>query len=270
MRRRPKKAHVKEKTIDSLLAKLYEPALAGARTSFFRASTLDTVLDERIDTDRLELFFIYFCALGVQMTQPVESWIDRAGRRCTDLGWSDLGRALRMHARHEADHHLMMIDDTRILVQRRNARLGHSLRADDILASPPTPGVRRYVQLHEQVIAGGTPFAQLAIEYEIENLSVVYGGKVLQQFRRRLGDDSLDGMSFLAEHVAVDVGHTKFNAAELERLLLQFPESADALAEAGTRALEAYAMFLSDCLRLADESSFAAPSPRDEAPPPPI
>src|ERR1700722_12014253 len=160
-----------EKTIDSLLATLYEPAVGGARASFLRDSSLDTVLDDRVDADRLELFFIYFCALGVQMTQPVESWIEGAGQRCTDLGWRDLGRALRMHARHEADHHLMMIEDTRVLVQRRNVRLGHSLRADDLIAWPPTAGVRRYVRLHEQVIAGSTPFAQLAIEYEIENLS---------------------------------------------------------------------------------------------------
>jgi hypothetical protein len=249
---------MKENTIDSLLARLYEPAIAGARTSFLRGSALDTVLDERVDTDRLELFFIHFCALGVQMTQPVESWIERAGRRCTELGWLDLGKALGKHARHEADHHLMMIEDTRVLVERRNIRLGQSLRADDLIAWPPTAGVRRYVRLHEQVIAGRTPFAQLAIEYEIENLSVAYGGKVLQQFRRGLGNDSLDGMSFLAEHVAIDVGHTKFNAAEMERLLVQFPESAPVLAETGVRALEAYAMFLSDCLRLADESRVSA------------
>jgi hypothetical protein len=227
------------------------------------------VLDDRADGDRLELFFIYFCALGVQMTQPVESWIERAGQRCTELGWLELGRALRMHARHEADHHLMMIEDTRVLVHRRNQRLGHSLRADDLLATPPTAGVRRYVRLHEQVIAGTTPFAQLAVEYEIENLSVAYGGKVLRQFRHRLGNDSLDGMSFLAEHVAIDVGHTKFNAAELERLLAQFPESAPVLAETGARALEAYAMFLSDCLRLADGSCVAAQSPVKGGPQPP-
>jgi hypothetical protein len=260
---------VTEKTSDSLLATLYEPAVAAARASFLGDSALGTVLDERIDTDRLELFFIYFCALGAQMTQPVEGWIDRAGQRCAELGWVDLGRALRMHARHEADHHLMMIEDTAILVRRRNARLGHSLRADDLRALAPTPGVRRYVRLHEQVIAGSTPFAQLAIEYEIENLSVAYGGKVLQQFRHRLGDDSLDGMSFLAEHVAIDVGHTKFNAAELERLLRQFPASAPVLAATGALALEAYAMFLSDCLRLADETR-NAPAPVQDRPVPSI
>src|ERR1700689_4443836 len=142
---------MKEKTIDSLLATLYEPAVAAARASFFRDSSLETVLDDRADGDRLELFFIYFCALGVQMTQPVESWIERAGQRCTELGWLEIGRGLRMHARHEAAHPLMMIEDTRVLVHRRNQRLGPSLRADDLLATPPTAGVRRYVRLHEQV-----------------------------------------------------------------------------------------------------------------------
>jgi pyrroloquinoline quinone (PQQ) biosynthesis protein C len=102
------------------------------------------------------------------------------------------------------------------------------------------------------VITGNAPFAQLAIEYEIERLSVQYGGQVLHLVRRRLSDESLAGMSFLVEHVALDVGHTKFNAAELEKLLGESHESASVLAAAGAAALEAYAMFLSDCSSLAD------------------
>ena len=34
----------------------------------------------------LEAFLLYFCAIGAQMTQPVESWIRRAATRCAALG----------------------------------------------------------------------------------------------------------------------------------------------------------------------------------------
>ena len=118
------------------VADVYTPALVASRHRFAGSSTLNAVLGAVSDSDRLERFLICFCALGVQMTRPVEGWIDRAGARCVDLGLVELGEALRTHARHEADHHLMMIDDTRTLVARRNRRLGTHLAADELLATP--------------------------------------------------------------------------------------------------------------------------------------
>ena len=47
--------------------------------------------------------------------------------------------------------------------------------------------------------------------------------------------------------MALDVGHTKFNARELGKLLQAHPGFLEALAAAGSAALQAYAQFLADC-----------------------
>jgi hypothetical protein len=244
-----------------IVTQTYELAVEDARKQFGRDPNLVALLDSPIDRDELERFLICFSALGVQMTRPVEHWIARAGERCIDLGLPQLGAALKAHARHEADHHLMMIEDVRVLVERRNRRLGSDLSADALVTLPATPGVQSYAKLHEDVIAGPAPFAQLAIEYEIERLSVGFGGRFLRICVDRLGKDALRGMSFLEEHVALDVGHTKLNQAELGKLLAAHPGFVPDLAAAGRSALVAYASFLGDCFDLARKLEHAQPRP---------
>jgi hypothetical protein len=236
---------------NSFVNDLYDPKVSAARARFEANAALMTVLSPNVGADLLELFFVHFCALGVQMTEPVDGWIRRAGERTAAIGLTELGRSLVMHAKHEAGHHLMMIDDTRKLVERWNARHATKLDANALLATPATPGIASYVALHEKVIAGGTPYAQLAIEYEIERLSVTAGPHVLKACATVLGKEALAGLSFLEEHVAVDVGHTKFNELQLDRLLAARPDFASPLGEVGSRALDAYGAFLGDCLVLA-------------------
>lgn len=233
-----------------LVDQLYLPGTREARRQFF-AEVGDKLVADTVSAPEFELFLIYFCALGVNMTEPVESWITRAGERCEAVGLDALGRALKIHATHEANHHLMMIDDTRTLTARWNARHKQQLDADALLALTPTPGIRAYVALHEDVIASETPYCQLAIEYEIEGLSVSLGPKLMQKCEEMLGKEAAKGLSFLEEHIAIDAGHTLFNAAELQRLMAPAPERAEPLGRTGSRALEAYGMFLTECLGLA-------------------
>jgi hypothetical protein len=230
---------------------LYEPRLESARARFAGSPGLTAVLSPTVAPALLERFLIQFCALGVGMTEPVEGWIRRAGDRCEAIGLRDLGRTLRTHAGHEAGHHELMIRDTRTLVARWNGRRTPPLDAAALLAEPLTPGVRRYRQLHEDVIAGDAPFGQLAIEYEIEALSVRFGPPLIGNCRRVLGDDILKGLSFIEEHVALDGGHTALNRKELDKLLSAHPEYLDSLVRTGQAALEAYGMFLQDCLTAA-------------------
>jgi hypothetical protein len=227
----------------------YQSRLEPARRRFAACDAVTTVLSPALDPETLELFLINYCSLGIGMTEPVEGWIRRAGERCAAIGLPDLGRSLVLHSAHEAGHHLMMIEDTRKLVARWNSRHVRPLDVEQLLRRPPSPGVERYRALHENVIAGDAPFAQLAIELEIENLSVVHGPRLLGRCAERLGPEIMAGLSFLEEHVAVDVGHTKFNMRELDRLLGRHPTFLDALVSAGTAALAAYAEFLDDCLR---------------------
>src|ERR1700739_4092353 len=69
----------------------------------------------------LESFLLHFCALGSQMTEPVERWIRGASQRWAATQVLELANALCAHARAEAGHHLMMIADTRQLAARWNA-----------------------------------------------------------------------------------------------------------------------------------------------------
>jgi hypothetical protein len=228
--------------------------LTPARQRFDLHPSIEALFRNALEPVILERFLIYFSALGVGMTEPVEEWIRRAGRRCGDLGLSDLARALDAHAHQEADHHLLMQADTQRLVDLWNENHEPKMNAAALLALAPTPGVIGYRELHENVIAGTAPHGQLAIEYEIEMLSVTYGPALLQRCNDLAGAEILGGLSFLQDHVALDAGHTHFNRLQLSRLLEQRPEFLSGLVAAGSAALDAYVMFLNDCFDLACQS----------------
>jgi hypothetical protein len=240
-----------EKKMGSLSS--YDELLAPARKRFDDSEAV-RVLRSNGDAAFCEYFLINFCALGVHMTRPVESWIRRAAARCSDMGLVRLGLMLDRHAAAEADHHLLMIADLKSLAARR------ALPVDDaaLLARPPTPGVAHYCLIHEENIKGATPFAQVAIEYEIEMLPLRYGALVVERAVKLLGADILSCLSFVTKHIALDGAHTDSNARMLADLIARAPEGLTALAAAGSSALDAYAEFLGDCVRLAEEAARTA------------
>jgi hypothetical protein len=240
--------------IASDLVDKYEAALAEARLGFVNSPTMRALLDQNVDATLLEAFLIQYCSLGVAMTEPVERWVKGAAASTAKLGFERLAKALDKHARDEAGHHEMMIADTRSLVARWNAKADErprTLDADALLGAPITPGVAGYQKLHEDVIGGVAPFGQLAIEYEIEQLSVNAGPQLIGRCVDVLGRDILTCLSFLEEHVAIDQGHTAFNRRQLERLLDEAPQTIDALIDTGRAALAAYGACLADCLERA-------------------
>jgi len=230
----------------------YNRLLARARERFEQSPGLNAI---RANTDPrfLESFLVYFCAIGAKMTEPVEDWIRRAASRTADMGHSELAAALTRHAQAESGHHLMMIADLRSLANHWNARHTPVIDADDLLDRAPGPGAIRYCEVHERNITGNTPFAQIAIEYEIEQLPLRYGSFFVARCLEVFGPSILPSLSFVTSHIELDVGHTRFNERELARLIDEFPESLAALVSAGSAALDAYAQFLSDCVNLAQQ-----------------
>jgi hypothetical protein len=226
----------------------YEARLAIARERFDQHPAVRALFRNPIDPVTMEAFLISFAILGVRMTEPVEGWIRLAGRRCGELGLERLAKALDGHAHQEADHHLLMLADARLLVERWNKVREPELNVDTLLELPPTPGVAAYARLHEGVISGPTPYGQLAIEYEIEMLSVTHGARLIERCAGLLGNGILEGLSFLRDHVALDAGHTNFNRIQLSRLLEEQLGFLSGLVAAGSDALDAYAMFLGDCV----------------------
>lgn len=230
------------------VASLFEPLVTSARTAFHTSEVIELVTSPDCDPVLLDRYLIEYCARGVRMTEPVEGWIRRAGERTEAMGLTELGQSLQRHAVHERDHHLLMIDDTRRLVELWNSLGRVPLNADTLLASPASPGCVAYVELHERIIDGETPYAQIGIEYEIEMLSVTAGVKLLANVAQVCGDDRAEALSFLNDHVELDVGHTEFNRRQLEAILADHPEFARVIGEAGTAALHAYRQFMTDCL----------------------
>ena len=236
----------------------YNLLLAPARERFETSPGLIAIRSSN-DPRLLEAFLLYFCAIGAQMTEPVERWIRRAADRCADLGLPELGEALTRHARAEAGHHLMMIADLRSLAGHWNLRHTPPVDADELLRLRPSYGASRYCRVHEENIAGNTPYAQIAIEYEIEQLPLRYGGLFISRCVEIFGPEILPSLSFVTEHIELDIAHTKFNARELAKLIDRIPESLPALVAAGSAALDAYAQFLTDCVELAENHCQAFP-----------
>jgi hypothetical protein len=236
--------------MNELVATLYTPHLTTARRRF-ETGAAGVLLDPELDPLLFELFLLNYCSRGVRMTEPVEGWIFRAGQRCKEIGMTKLGVALEKHAAQEANHHLMMIADTHALVRRWNATQARPLEAEALLAVAPAPAVEAYVKMHEDVITGSEPYCQLAIEFEIERISVTWGPPLMQKCARVLGPETNATLSFLVEHVEIDQGHTKFNELQLERLLIQDQSFAPALARTGALALDIYGNFLAECLEFA-------------------
>src|SRR5690348_15448327 len=53
----------------------YEALMAPARQRFDEHPAVAALFRDRLEVKTLEAFLIYFCALGVGMTEPVEQWI---------------------------------------------------------------------------------------------------------------------------------------------------------------------------------------------------
>ena len=90
----------------------YESRIEPARARFAANRWSTTIVAARPGAEEMERFLLFFCALGVQMTRPVESWIARAGAACEIAGLPELGRSLKKHARGEAGLSMHRSPDT--------------------------------------------------------------------------------------------------------------------------------------------------------------
>ncbi len=231
----------------TIVRKHYDPKLSPARERFAESPGIQRTFRKTLTKKEALSFLINFSAMGVEMTRPVDRWIYRAGERCKEIGMTELGDALCAHAHHEEGHHELMISDTRYLVAVWNDAGHDALDAEALISRTCTQSVADYCELHERVIKSDAPYAQLAIELEIEALSVRYGGPLVELATATLGEEIAAGLSFLSEHATLDVGHTAFNEGQLDRFLRVHPDALEPLVAAGCEALEIYARFLSDC-----------------------
>ena len=84
--------------------------------------------------------------------------------------------------------------------------------------------------------------------------AVYFGPRLMKQVETVLGADVAGMLSFLNEHVVVDVGHTLLNEKMLGEAIARSPDNGPVYAETGARAMTTYIRFLGDCLRIAEGS----------------
>jgi hypothetical protein len=229
----------------------YESALIPHREAFRATTAVGVMSSPSTSDDRFARWMLQFCARGTSMTAPVESWIAEVGRRCEEIGMTSVGRAMAAHSRAEAGHDALMVADAIAIGAWLDEHDEAHPDVEELLAEPPLASSLAYRKLHEDVIGGPAPFAQLAIEYEIELLSITIGPPMLRNCQRIFGSDS-SRYTFLAEHVELDAGHTAFNRRQLTEVLLQAPDALPTLIETGRAALECYSQYMAQCLHLAD------------------
>lgn len=243
----------------------YVPALEPTRALLETHPVCQTVLGPAMTKQRLGRFLIEYTARAVKLTEPVDGWIRRAGARTRAAGLEELGAQLEAHAKHEAGHHLMLIDDARTLGARWNDRGdGPAVDVEALLSAPASPATQAYIDLHEATIASSEPYGQVAIELEIEGLSVRFGPPLMARVEALLGRETLDLLTFIKEHVEIDVGHTLLNEKLMTRLLERRPEALERMVQIGRAALEIYIRFFGECLSAADEALLLPPRVRSQ------
>ncbi|AKT38543.1 hypothetical protein [Chondromyces crocatus] len=253
----------------SLLQTHYEPHTRAARHLLDTHPDIVKLLDPAVLPSVLERFLIEWMARSPYMTEPVDGWIRRTGERCIEQGLAHLGKSLITHAKSEVGHDQMTIDDARALVEHWNTRHTPPLEANTLMAQAPLDSMKAYRTLHDEVIEGPHPAGQISIERELGHVAVHFGPRLLGQVQRVLGAEVAERLTFIAEHVVVDLGHTRLNEKMLEEAITHAPEHASTYADAGAEALRIYIQFLSDCYRIAAASveTLSRPHERPTQPP---
>ena len=234
----------------------YHETLQPQRIAFADHAISTNLIDSNLTPEVFLRFLIEYSSLGVQITEPVEGWILRAGERCTELGMPKTGDLLRQHARDERNHHLMMVEDTQKLVAFHNLFSKEQLNPKNLIERKSTPMMDAYIKLHEDVINSNFPVCQVAIEREIEGLAVSYVPHIIERAQSVMGELGVKNfLSFLPEHVLLDVGHTAFNERLLDTVFEEAPNSLSEMTKTGEAALNTYLHFFGECLDLAKEKS---------------
>lgn len=232
----------------------YQKRAAVARQNFASREIVKELFSQEIEPKLLKLFMIHWNALNAGLTEPIPVYLKRAGERCEEMGLNSMAEFFYEHEHEEDGHENWAIDDVEELVALWNQEEpNYQLNTQELLAKKMSPAVKRYHQLHEQVLEGNSPWAELAIDIEIELLSTSYGPILVKKWIDCMGQSSLSKISFLHKHVTADVGHTDTNFDVVDQFISEHPESVEMLAETAAAALNVYADFLEDAMAYTKE-----------------
>lgn len=232
----------------------YQKGAELVRQKFASKEIVKELFERQVNPKLLKLFMIHWNALNAGLTEPIPMYLKRAGERCQNMGLGFMADFFYEHEHEEDGHEDWAIDDVKELVSLWNKEEpNHKLDAKNLLAKKISPTVKRYHELHEQIIEGGSPWAELAIDVEIELIATTYGPVLVRKWIDCMGQESLSKVSFLDKHVSADVGHTKTNFQIVDRFISEHPESVNVLLKTASDVLNIYADYLEEAMAYARE-----------------
>ncbi len=223
----------------------YEQQLTDARVKF--AHSINALTTQSTPQD-LAFFLLNYCALGATMNKPIESWIKKASKHCQKLNYLELANYLQQHAQQSTHHQALLRHDTQALTHWLNKKYQLNLDSQHYLKQKATTGIKQYQKLREQHAKGATPYCQLAIDYEVERLSIVHGFTLVKLCACKLGLPILKNLSFIRENVKREAGEHQASQQQMQKFLKANPQKLMPLVEAAKTALDAYHYYLQDCL----------------------
>jgi hypothetical protein len=238
---------------------VYDGLVATARARLDGDRRLSALVEPAIDRAQLHTCLLQWKAWRSQLTDPAHGWVRRAAERCIARGYPEVGRMLMMRGKRTADRHQALLDDLQFLVERWNTSGRPEVDAARFLQTAAPASLRRHVNLQESIIDGLEPFAQVAIEYELDRASDILAPRLLKQAQRVLGHEIARGLTALQASVA-DQGQTTFSERHLTRLLAQQPQAVATLGITGAIVLDCHLDLLGDSL---DRARRAVGTPAD-------
>ena len=226
----------------------YNVAMADARS---KMKSKIRKLYKNKSSKELAIFLIYFYALGYHMAQPKAKWIEQASQACKKRGLNNLNEFLASRGEEEGRRHLLMRHDLQELINLVYHRFEIRLDLEKILAlAKVSLPVTRFIQLHEERVSIEFPSQQLAIQTEIELISLLFGPNFLAFCSRKLGGEILKCLSFVRYNSSCDVSYSMENFTWIRNLLKEYPDLLNELSSGAQQALSIYTDYLNECQTL--------------------
>jgi hypothetical protein len=231
--------------------KEYENAMVEARVTLAHRLTR---LVQEATRENLGFFLIYYTALGADMADPMDKILHKASKRCRKLEYSMLADAFDQQAGEAIQHCRAMKDDTKIWLDWWNKKHQLNLSAKDYLRHPSMPSIQASRDLHEDIVAYQSPYAELAIAYELQRTEMIHSFTLIKLAILKFGTGALRRLGFIRR--AIQLKHHKpINKKLLMDFLQENPETRAAMIEKARASLLIYGDFLEECFSLAEHES---------------
>ena len=229
----------------------YQNLLVEPRVEF---ANLVNRLMSRSQLNTLEFFLLHHCVLGRLMTEQIGDWLNAAVNKSDALGYGELSRSLAEYRDIGFKRHELLGKDLPLLLQWINRRHQIELVSSYFHKKSVSEGVKKFLKLHEQVLKGKQPYRELAIQYEMERITMVHGYTLIQWCKLRFGKSVLRNLSAFRYQIKNNQQRTIILEQIQKQFIKKHPEVVDDMIEASVATLECYARYLVDCFDLAEQS----------------